>query len=84
RGLVSRANLSGNPDRAPPRAAHTFPGVPQPRVIEPAPKARCTSRTTTLGGRGGGAGGGGAMQMRLPMVGTLGSVAMMTMVRVLR
>ena len=47
------------------------PGVQQQRVIEPAP---------TLGG-GGGGGGGGAMQMLLPMVGSLGSVAMMTMGR---
>ncbi|MFF0342963.1 type VII secretion protein EccCa [Kribbella sp. NPDC004875] len=47
------------------------PGVQQQRVIEPAP---------SLGGSGGG-GGGGAMQMLLPMVGSLGSVAMMTMGR---
>ncbi|MET7280901.1 type VII secretion protein EccCa [Kribbella sp. NPDC005582] len=40
-------------------------------MIEPAP---------TLGG-GGGGGGGQAMQMLLPMVGSLGSVAMMTMGR---
>jgi S-DNA-T family DNA segregation ATPase FtsK/SpoIIIE len=45
--------------------------VQQQRVIEPAP---------TLGGSGGG-GGGGAMQMLLPMVGSVGSVAMMTMGR---
>ncbi|MFI6826909.1 type VII secretion protein EccCa [Kribbella sp. NPDC050241] len=47
------------------------PGVQQQRVIEVAP---------SLGGAGGG-GGGGAMQMLLPMVGSIGSVAMMTMGR---
>jgi DNA segregation ATPase FtsK/SpoIIIE, S-DNA-T family len=47
------------------------PGVQQQRVIEPAP---------SLGG-GGGGGGGSAMQMLLPMVGSVGSVAMMTMGR---
>ena len=47
------------------------PGVQQQRVIEPAP---------SLGGAGGG-GGGGSLQMLLPMVGSLGSVAMMTMGR---
>ncbi|MEU4606021.1 type VII secretion protein EccCa [Kribbella sp. NPDC023972] len=47
------------------------PGVQQQRVIEPAP---------SLGG-GGGGGGGNAMQMLLPMVGSVGSVAMMTMGR---
>ncbi|TCO28199.1 S-DNA-T family DNA segregation ATPase FtsK/SpoIIIE [Kribbella steppae] len=46
------------------------PGVQQQRVIEPAP---------SLGGGGGG--GGGALQMLLPMVGSIGSVAMMTMGR---
>jgi S-DNA-T family DNA segregation ATPase FtsK/SpoIIIE len=47
--------------------------VQQQRVIEPAP---------SLGGGGGGGGGGaGALQMLLPMVGSLGSVAMMTMGR---
>ncbi|WP_460662127.1 type VII secretion protein EccCa [Kribbella swartbergensis] len=35
----------------------------------------------SLGGSGGGGGGGGAMQMLLPMVGSVGSVAMMTMGR---
>jgi len=45
--------------------------VQQQRVIEPAP---------SLGGSGG-AGGGNAMQMLLPMVGSLGSVVMMTMGR---
>ncbi|MEI8411992.1 type VII secretion protein EccCa [Kribbella sp. CCNWLY201] len=43
----------------------------QQRVIEPAP---------SLGG-GGAGGGGNAMQMLLPMVGSVGSVAMMTMGR---
>ncbi|TCC47879.1 type VII secretion protein EccCa [Kribbella capetownensis] len=47
------------------------PGVQQQRVIEVAP---------SLGGAGGG-GGGGALQMLLPMVGSIGSVAMMTMGR---
>lgn len=46
------------------------PGVQHQRVIEPAP---------SLGGAGGG--GGNALQMLLPMVGSLGSVAMMTMGR---
>ncbi|MFI6676961.1 type VII secretion protein EccCa [Kribbella sp. NPDC050470] len=48
------------------------PGVQQQRVIEVAP---------SLGGGGGGGGGGGALQMLLPMVGSIGSVAMMTMGR---
>ncbi|WP_433157650.1 type VII secretion protein EccCa [Kribbella sp. CA-247076] len=41
-------------------------------MIEPAP---------SLPGGGGGGGGGGALQMMLPMVGSIGSVAMMTMGR---